>query len=215
MDHHLRVMSNCVLANAILCSSEHRIFCGPSLCLNSHVCHSIELQPLKNLFRLLDCLDDCCLVLSHNRNVLVPLQCAGPVGAPLVILPHICITGIFRLTHWNCGEPDAAPSWEHWQSHQSSRSVTTFKSSCASDSHVLAFHHNGHPHDLIHEQSLWYLNDLLDLLDGGHCPCTTWMISVGFGIFLMFGISLCVTRETVDAVACTTGVFTTLSHCQN
>ena len=102
-DHHLRVMSNCVLANASLCSSEHRIFCGPSLLRHSYVCHSIELQPLKNLFRLPDCLDDCCLVLSHNRNVLVPLQCVGPVRAPLVILPHICITSIFRSTHWNCG----------------------------------------------------------------------------------------------------------------
>ena len=70
---------------------------------HSYVCHSIELQPLKNLFRLPDCLDDCCLVLFHNRNVLVPLQCVGPVRAPLVILPHICITGIFRSTHWNCG----------------------------------------------------------------------------------------------------------------
>ena len=102
-NHHLRVMSNCVLANANLCSSEHRIFCGLSLLRHSYVCHSIELQPLKNLFRLMDCLDDCCLVLSHNRNVLVPLQCVGPVRARLVILPHICITGIFRSTHWNCG----------------------------------------------------------------------------------------------------------------
>ena len=102
-DHHLRVMSNCILANASLCSSEHRIFCGLSLLRHSYVCHSIELQPLKNLFRLPDCLDDCCLVFSHNRNVLVPLQCVGPVRAPLVILPHICITGIFRSTHWNCG----------------------------------------------------------------------------------------------------------------
>ena len=102
-DHHLRVMSNCVLANASLCSSEHRIFCGLSQLRHSYVCHSIELQPLKNLFRLPDCLDNCCLVLSRNRNVLVPLQCVGSVRAPLVILPHICITGIFRSTHWNCG----------------------------------------------------------------------------------------------------------------
>ena len=53
-------------------------------------------------------------------------------------------------------------------------------------------------------------NDLLDLLDGGHCLCTNWMISMGFGIFLMFGISLCLARETIDAVGCTTGVFTTV-----
>ena len=56
-----------------------------------------------NLFRLLDCLDDCYLVLSHNSNVLVPLQCVGPARALLIILPHICLTGILRLTHWNCG----------------------------------------------------------------------------------------------------------------
>ena len=38
---------------------------------------------------------------------------------------------------------------------------------------------------------------------------------MGFGFFLMFGISLCVARETIDAVGCTTGVFTTLSDCRN
>ena len=38
------------------------------------------------------------------------------------------------------------------------------------------------------------------------------MISTVFGIFLMVGICLCVTRETIDAVGCTDGVFTTLSH---
>ena len=135
-----------------VCSSEHRIYCGLSLLRHSHVCHSIELQPLMNLFRLPDCLDDCCLVLSHNRttairNVLVPLQCVGPVRAPLHLATHLHHRHLSfdTLELW---EPDAAPSWEHWQSHQSSRSVTTFKSSCASDSHVLAFHHNGHLHDM-------------------------------------------------------------------
>ena len=56
--------------------------------------------------------------------------------------------------------------------------------------------------------STWYLNDLLDLLDGGHCLCTTWMISMEFRSPLMSSISLCITRETIDAVGCTTGVFT-------
>ena len=65
-------------------------------------------------------------------------------------LPHRHLT-LDTLELW---EPDAAPSWEHKQSHQSSGSVTTFKSSYASDSHILAFHHNGHLHNLIHEQYL-------------------------------------------------------------
>ena len=42
---------------ATLCSSEHRIVCGLSLYPNSHVYHSIELPTLRNLCRLLDCLD--------------------------------------------------------------------------------------------------------------------------------------------------------------
>ena len=71
---HLRVMDNCVLESATLCLSEHRIVCGLSLYPNSHVHHSIELLPLRNLFRLLDCLDDCCLALSHNRDVVVPFS---------------------------------------------------------------------------------------------------------------------------------------------
>ena len=137
-----------------VCSSEHRIFCGPSLLRHRYVCHSIELQPLKNLFRLPDCLDDSCLVLSHNRNVLVPLQCVGPVRASLVILPHICITGTFCLTHWNCGNLMLHHHGNTGNIIKVLESVTTFKSSCASDSHVLAFHHNGHLHDLIHEQYL-------------------------------------------------------------
>ena len=87
-----------------LCSCKCEfVFSGLSLLRHSYDCHSIELQPLMNLFRLLDCLDDCCLVLSHNSNVLVPLQCVGPARPLLIILPHICITGILRLTHWNCG----------------------------------------------------------------------------------------------------------------
>ena len=40
---HLRVMDNCVLENATLCLSGHRIVCGLSLYPNSHVYHSIEL----------------------------------------------------------------------------------------------------------------------------------------------------------------------------
>ena len=91
-DHHLRFMSNCVLANASLCSSEHRIFCGLSLLRHSYVCHSIELQPLKNLFRLPDCLDDCCLVLSHNRN--------SSSGHLATHLNHRHL----RSTHWHCGD---------------------------------------------------------------------------------------------------------------
>ena len=137
-----------------LCSCECEfVFSGLSLLRHSYDCHSIELQPLKNLFRLLDCLDDCCLVLSHSRNVLVPLQCVGPARTLLIILPHLHHRHL-TLDTLELWEPDAAPSWEHWQSHQSSRSVTTFKSSCASDSNVLAFHHNGHLHNLIHEQYL-------------------------------------------------------------
>ena len=62
----------------------------------------------------------------------------------------------------------------------------------ASESHALAFHHNGHPHNLVHEQSLWKLSDLLDFQDDRHCPCTTWMISAVSGIFSMCGICLCV-----------------------
>ena len=161
-------MSNCVLANASFCSSEHLIFCGPSLLRHSYDCHSIELQPLKNLFRLLDCLDDCCLVLSHNRNVTrafaVCWACKSSFGHLATHLHHRHLS-FDTLELW---EPDAAPSWEHWQSHQSSRSVTTFKSSCAFDSNVLAFHHNGHLHDLIHEQYLDDLNGLWDLLDVRH-----------------------------------------------
>ena len=131
-DLHLRVMSNCVLANASLCSSEHRIFCGPSLLRHSYDCHSIELQPLQNLFRLLDCLDDCCLVLSHSRNVLVPLVCWACKSSSGHLATHLHHRHLSfdTLELW---EPDAAPSWEHWQSHQSARSVTTFKSSCSSD----------------------------------------------------------------------------------
>ena len=53
----------------------------------------------------------------------------------------------------------------------------TSKSSCASESHMIEFHHNGHLHDLIHAQYLWHHNDLLDLLDDGHCLCATWMVS--------------------------------------
>ena len=86
--------------------------------------------------------------------VLVPLQCVWACGSftgDLVTHLHHRHLSFDTLELW---EPDAAPSGEHWQSHQSSRSVTTFKSSCTSDSHVLAFHHNGHPHDLNHEQCL-------------------------------------------------------------
>ena len=122
-------------------------------------------------------------------------------------LPHRHLT-LDTLELW---EPDAAPSWEHRQSHQSSRSVTTFKSSCASDSHILAFHHNGHLHNLIHEQYLvpqrsfgspgWWALSLHNLDDLNGIPKP-----------LMSSISLCITRETIDAVGCTTGVFTTLSN---
>ena len=61
------------------------------------------------------------------------------------------------------------------------------------------------PHNLIHER---YLNDLVDLLDGGHCLCTTWRISTVFKIFLIVGICFC-------ALGCTAGVFVTLSNCRN
>ena len=72
---HLRVMDNCVLQNVTLCLSGHRMVCGLSLYSNSHIYHSIELQPLRN--RLLDCLDDCCSALSHNRDVRVPFSVLG------------------------------------------------------------------------------------------------------------------------------------------
>ena len=61
------------------------------------------------------------------------------------------------------------------------------------------------PHNLIHER---YLNDLLDLLDGGHCLCAAWRISRVFKIFLIVGIYFC-------AAGCTAGVFVTLSNCRN
>ena len=85
-----------------------------------------------------------------TRAFTVYLACKSSSGHLVAHLNHRYLS-FDTLELW---EPDAAPSWEQWQSHQSSRSVTTFKSSCASDSHVLAFHHNGHLHDLIHEQCL-------------------------------------------------------------
>ena len=39
------------------------------------------------------------LMLCRNRDVPVPFQCVGLVGAPRVILLHVWITGICRSSH--------------------------------------------------------------------------------------------------------------------
>ena len=95
------------LSNATLCSSEHRIVCGLSLYTISHVYHSIDLQPLRNLCRLLDCLDDWCLAVSHNWDVRFPF-CGGVDFRRSAILPWI-----FAVDSWTRGHRTGFGGGQH------------------------------------------------------------------------------------------------------
>ena len=104
------------------------------------------------------------------------------------------------------------------ESRASSKLASGRSSQCAVPVNRIAtvLHPNGHVHHLIRERQLVYLNSLLDLLDGRHCLRTTgcrasWRHELRPRYLDSVGTCLCVTRETIGAVGCTAGVFTTQS----
>ena len=103
-------------------------------------------------------------------SCITALTSAGPLGAsrPSAHLDHRHLSCL-ALEQW---EPGVASSRQHPRSCRCSGSVAT---SCASESHAPAIHRNRACPPLRSRIALrWCISiSLLDLLDGGHCHCTT------------------------------------------